>query len=87
MSPRIGRLWVWRDVTRTRQEAQELERRVAERTAELSRFGFGGTPAQVIDRIGQYRDAGVDTVYLQMVDLRDLDHVRLFAAEVMPAFR
>ena len=67
----------------------EVERRAAAigRTAELSRFGFGGTPAQVIDRIGQYRDAGVDTVYLQMVDLRDLDHLRLFAAEVMPAFR
>ena len=66
----------------------EVERRAEAigRTAELSRFGFGGTPAQVIDRIGQYRDAGVDTVYLQMVDLRDLDHVRLFAAEVMPAF-
>ena len=67
----------------------EVERRAEAigRTAELSRFGFGGTPAQVVDRIGQYRDAGVDTVYLQMVDLRDLDHVRLFAAEVMPAFR
>ncbi len=67
----------------------EVERRAAAigRTAELSRFGFGGTAAQVTDRIGQYRDAGVDTVYLQMVDLRDLDHLRLFAAEVLPAFR
>jgi F420-dependent oxidoreductase-like protein len=66
----------------------EVERRAAAigRTAELSRFGFGGTPQQVTDRIGQYRDAGIDTVYLQMVDLRDLDHVRLFAAEVLPAF-
>ena len=68
---------------------EEVERRAATigRTAELSRFGFGGTPAQVADRIGQYRDAGIDTVYLQMVDLRDLDHLRLFAAEVLPTFR
>ena len=66
----------------------EIERRAAAigRTAELSRFGFGGTPAQVVDRIAQYRDAGADTVYLQMVDLHDHDHLRLFAAEVMPAF-
>ena len=52
----------------------------------MSRFGFGGTPAQVVDRIARYHDAGVDTVYLQMVDLHDHDHLRLVAAEVMPAF-
>ena len=40
----------------------------------------------MVDRIGVYRDAGVDTVYLQMVDLHDLDHLRLLAAEVVPAF-
>ncbi len=48
--------------------------------------GIAGTPAEVIDRIGRYRDAGAETVYLQVLDLHDLDHLRLLAAEVVPAF-
>jgi F420-dependent oxidoreductase-like protein len=47
---------------------------------------IGGTPSEVIDRIGAYRDHGAETVYLQILDLRDLDHVRLLASEVVPAF-
>ena len=40
----------------------------------------------MIDRIGVYRDAGAETVYFQVLDLHDLDHLRLLAAEVVPAF-
>jgi F420-dependent oxidoreductase-like protein len=47
---------------------------------------FAGTPAEVIDRIGVYREAGAETVYFQVLDLHDLDHLRLLAAEVVPAF-
>jgi F420-dependent oxidoreductase-like protein len=67
----------------------EVERRATAigRTAEIARFGFGGTATEVIDRIAEYRAHGVDTVYLQCPDLRDLDQVHLFAAEVAPAFR
>ena len=47
---------------------------------------LAGTPTEVIDRIGVYRDAGAETVYFQVLDLHDLDHLRLLAAEVVPAF-
>jgi alkanesulfonate monooxygenase len=47
---------------------------------------IAGTPAEVVDRIGEYRDLGADTVYLQLLDMRDLDHLRLIAEEVVPAF-
>ncbi len=47
---------------------------------------IAGTPAEVVDRIGSYRDLGAETVYLQVLDLHDLDHIRLIAAEVLPAF-
>jgi F420-dependent oxidoreductase-like protein len=47
---------------------------------------IGGTPTEVVDRVGAYRDAGADTVYFQVLDLRDLDHLRLLASEVVPAF-
>ena len=48
--------------------------------------GIAGTPNEVIDRIGVYRDAGAETVYLQVLDLHDLDHLRLLASAVVPAF-
>lgn len=51
------------------------------------RAHFAGTPSEVIDRIGEYRDHGATTVYFQLLDLRDLDHLRLLAEEVVPAFR
>jgi F420-dependent oxidoreductase-like protein len=47
---------------------------------------IAGTPSQVVDTVGAYRDAGADTVYFQLLDLHDLDHLRLLAEEVVPAF-
>jgi len=44
-----------------------------------------GSPAQVVEQVAAYRDAGADTVYFQLLDLRDLDQVRLLASEVLPA--
>jgi hypothetical protein len=32
----------------------------------------------------RYRDAGADRIYFQILDVNDLDHVRLLAAEVLP---
>jgi F420-dependent oxidoreductase-like protein len=46
-----------------------------------------GTVNEVIDLLGGFRDAGADRVYLQVLDLDDLDHVRLVAEEVIPAAR
>jgi len=46
--------------------------------------GLGGSPAQVVDRIGQYAAIGATRVYLQILDLHDLDHLELLAAEVVP---
>ncbi|WP_020416102.1 LLM class F420-dependent oxidoreductase [Amycolatopsis sp. ATCC 39116] len=43
-----------------------------------------GTPAQVVDRIGDLADAGADTVYLHIYDIHDLEHIALLGAEVLP---
>lgn len=52
---------------------------------ELRRGGLAGTPAEVVDRIGQWRErTGVSRVYLQVLDLHDLDHVELIAEEILP---
>jgi F420-dependent oxidoreductase-like protein len=43
-----------------------------------------GTPAEVIDQLGALREIGADRVYLQTVDMTDLEHLDLIAAEVLP---
>ncbi len=43
-----------------------------------------GTPAEVANTIGRYARAGAETIYLQVLDLSDLEHLELLAAEVMP---
>ena len=46
--------------------------------------GMAGTPGEIVDRIGDYAKAGADCLYLQVLDLADLDHVGLLGAEVLP---
>ena len=49
---------------------------------EVRAVGFAGTPTAVVDRIGSYRELGITRVYLQVLDLHDLDHLELVASEV-----
>ncbi|MGK5742169.1 LLM class F420-dependent oxidoreductase [Micromonospora sp. URMC 103] len=51
---------------------------------ELRANGLAGTPAEIVDRIGEYAAVGSQRLYLQVLDLADLDHLELVAAEVMP---
>jgi alkanesulfonate monooxygenase SsuD/methylene tetrahydromethanopterin reductase-like flavin-dependent oxidoreductase (luciferase family) len=51
---------------------------------ELRQNGAAGSPAEMVDRLGQYAEAGASRVYLQVLDLTDLDHLELIASEVMP---
>ena len=43
-----------------------------------------GTPDQIVDRLGPFAEAGVARVYLQVLDLSDLDHLQFFAQSVLP---
>jgi F420-dependent oxidoreductase-like protein len=45
-----------------------------------------GTPAEIADKMAAYVEAGVQRVYLQVLDMSDLDHVEFFAREVVPQF-
>jgi F420-dependent oxidoreductase-like protein len=49
---------------------------------ELREHGVAGTPAEAVDILGRYAEAGAERVYLQVLDLADLDHLDLVAAEV-----
>lgn len=43
---------------------------------------LGGTPAQLAERIGEYSAIGAGRLYLQTLDLSDMDHLELVASEV-----
>ena len=65
----------------------ELARRAAaigRDVAELRENGVAGTPAEAVDILGRYAEAGAQRVYLQVLDLADLDHLDLVANEVAP---
>jgi F420-dependent oxidoreductase-like protein len=51
---------------------------------ELRANGACGTPREVAERLGEWASAGATTAYLQILDLSDLDHVRLIGREVAP---
>jgi F420-dependent oxidoreductase-like protein len=65
----------------------ELRRR-AERIGrdldELRRNAAAGTPAEVLERLSGFAQAGAQRAYLQVLDLDDVDQLELIAAEVMP---
>ncbi|MEH1011799.1 LLM class F420-dependent oxidoreductase [Micromonospora sp. CPCC 206060] len=54
---------------------------------ELRTNGLAGTPGEVVDKIGRYAATGSERIYLQILDLADLDHLELVAAEVAPQLR
>jgi alkanesulfonate monooxygenase SsuD/methylene tetrahydromethanopterin reductase-like flavin-dependent oxidoreductase (luciferase family) len=69
------------------QDEDEVRRRaqaIGREPGELRANGAAGTPAEVVDTIGRYAEAGVQRLYLQVLDLADLDHLDLVAEQVAP---
>jgi len=52
--------------------------------AELRVNGLAGTASEVVDKLGAFREQGGERVYLQILDLHDLDHLDFIAREVIP---
>lgn len=73
-------LCVGRDEAEIARRAAAIGREVDE----LREHGVAGTPAEAVDIIGRYAEAGSQRIYLQVLDLADLDHLDLVAAEVAP---
>ncbi|MEU4894626.1 LLM class F420-dependent oxidoreductase [Streptomyces sp. NPDC044780] len=63
----------------------EVSRRAAaigREVEELKENGLAGSPAEVVDKIGRYAEVGASRIYLQMLDLTDLDHLELISSQV-----
>jgi F420-dependent oxidoreductase-like protein len=68
-------------VGRTEAEAKERAARIGT-TPPLY-----GTPEQVADQIGRYAELGASRMFLQVLDLADLDHLDVIASEVAPRLK
>ncbi|GLI28532.1 LLM class F420-dependent oxidoreductase [Agromyces rhizosphaerae] len=69
---------------------EEYRRRVLAAGGDPETFAgvnIAGTPQQVVDKLGRLRELGSERVYLQTIDMTDLDHLELIAAEVLPHVR
>lgn len=64
-------------------EVARRAQRIGRQVDELVENGCAGSPAQVLDRIAAFAEAGAERVYLQFLDMDDLDHLHLVAEEVM----
>ncbi|WP_306333721.1 LLM class F420-dependent oxidoreductase [Streptomyces sp. KL118A] len=49
---------------------------------ELKANGLAGSPAEVVDKIGRYEAIGASRIYLQCLDLADLDHLEIISSQV-----
>jgi F420-dependent oxidoreductase-like protein len=69
-----------------RDEAEFAKRAdaIGQKPDDLRANAAGGLPGEVVERIHEFAEAGAETVYLQILDLDDHDHLRLIAAEVAP---
>jgi len=70
------------------------EREVADRAARIGQqpdsvrqHGAGGLPAEVVDTLGRWREAGAQRLYLQLIDPTDVEHVQVLGQEVLPQLR
>jgi F420-dependent oxidoreductase-like protein len=68
----------------------EIERRaerIGREVSELREHGLAGTVDEVVEKIQSFANVGAQRMYLQVLDLADLDHLGLVADQVVPRVR
>ncbi len=72
---------------RTGTEVGRRAAAIGREVAELQDSGLAGSPGQIVDKLHRFASLGTSRMYLQVLDLHDLDHLELIATEVMPHLR
>ncbi len=52
---------------------------------DLRKEGLAGTADQVLDKLAEFADAGIERMYLQVLDLQDLDHISMAGSDLIAA--
>ena len=68
-------------------EVARRARRIGQDPEALRQRGLCGSPAQIVDRIGEYAEIGAARIHLQFFDMEDFEHIEYVAAEVAPQVR
>jgi F420-dependent oxidoreductase-like protein len=72
-------------VGRTDAEVSERALTIGRDVADMDENPLFGTVAEVVDKVGRWRErTGFTRLYLQLLDLGDVDQIELIAAEVAP---
>lgn len=69
---------------RTPAEVSKRAAAIGRDVDELRENGLAGSPAEVLAKLGAFAASGADRFYLQLLDLTDLEHLRLIGEEVLP---
>jgi alkanesulfonate monooxygenase SsuD/methylene tetrahydromethanopterin reductase-like flavin-dependent oxidoreductase (luciferase family) len=69
---------------RSEAEVGARARAIGREVDELRTNGLCGSPDEVVAKLATYAEAGSERVYLQILDLSDLEHLALIAEEVLP---
>lgn len=67
----------------TEKEVEMRAGNIGRATDELRENGAAGSPAEVLDHIADFAELGAERIYLQVLDMTDLDHIRLIGEEVL----
>ncbi|MGP0110204.1 MAG: LLM class F420-dependent oxidoreductase [Acidimicrobiales bacterium] len=57
---------------------------IGREVAELREHGLCGTPDEVLSKLAAYAALGAERIYLQILDVADLDHLALIGEAVLP---
>ena len=57
--------------------------RIGREVEELKENGLAGSPSEIVAKLEDYAKIGVTRVYLQILDIDDLQHVELLASQVL----
>jgi F420-dependent oxidoreductase-like protein len=63
---------------------EEVARRAEAIGRPVEHIDLAGTPAQIVEKLQGFAGIGATLAYLQVLDIDDLDHLRLIAADVAP---
>ena len=69
---------------RSEAEVAARARSIGREVDELRAHGLCGSPQEVVAKLATYGAVGAERVYLQILDLADLDHLALIAEHVLP---
>jgi len=67
----------------TEEELQLRAGAIGRTTEDLRENGAAGSPAEVIDKLASFAEAGAERAYLQVLDLDDLEHIHLLSERVL----